>query len=444
MKRKLSESIVQALPPAKESSSYITWDYDVPGFGVRTTERGTKSFILNYSFKGTERRMVLARYFPEQNTVALARAKAAELKNLIIAGKDPIAVEIAAEEARDKEGRTQYTFAELAQRFQNEYVQTSERKQGQPKRPASKLTDKSMLDGILLPRFGGRKLADVVTRDINTLIVELKATPYRANRCRALLHTMFEFALGNEMLLVNPVTKFANGKGVMKYRERKRNFFLTDAQLAAFIRACDDYHDQDAADIFRLLLHTGSRKSEVLKARWEQFHLEPGPLQGMWVKPFAAVKGDEDVNLELSDRCLAILQKMKPKKTGYLFPAKGRFDKPRGDIQRPWAQICKLAGLTTAITKPGIRRLAVTRHIPILRLHDLRHSYASYLVSHGASLEQIGKQLGHAEESTATARYAHLSRQSQKAVANLFLADVPPAKKPPVIVSQQPRKRRKL
>jgi integrase len=426
MKRKLSEDIVKALPAATKTSSYIVWDYDVPGFGVRITERGTKSFILNYSFKGVERRMVLARYFPDQNTVALARADAAKNKALIFAKKDPIAV-IAAEEEASEKG---HTFAELAKRYQRDYVR---KKTGLPKRQSSKASDKSLLDGILLPRFGSKKLTAIESSNIDDLMGELRETPYRANRCRSLLHAMFEFARSKNANLMpktslNPVTK----DDVRKYEEHEREFFLNEKQLLDFLSACDRYSDQNAADALRLLLETGSRKSEVLQSRWEMFHLQPGPLHNKWVKPPEMTKQGKIEHLDLGVRALALLKKMGPKDKGYLFPSKGGFDKPRTSLQKPWTQICKLAGLTEAITKPGKRRHAVTKHKPILRLHDLRHSYASYLVSHGWSLEKIGKLLGHNRKSTATARYAKVSPESAREAANAFLADVPvpPAKKP--------------
>jgi integrase len=408
MKRKLTEAFVKSLPAPTDTSSRIHYDSDIRGFGCRVTQNNAKTLILNYSYKGIERRMVLARWYPDvydkdgRNIVELARMDAAKFKNSIVSGRDPVAEQ----EAADRAERGQYTFAQLAKRYQQDYVKE---KTGLPKRKASRDADKSMLDGILLPRFGRRKLSTILTRDIDTLMEELRSTPYRANRCRSLLSGMFAYAISLDQLAANPITK-----KVRKYAEVKREFMLDDKQDAKFRIACDQYPDQTAASAVRLLYETGSRKNEVLCCRWEQFHFEPGPLCNVWVKPPEITKQAKAVFLPLTDRAVAILTAMGPKEKGFVFPGKGGFDRARRDITRPWVQICKMAGLTEPVTK-GKR----TKHRPILRLHDLRHSYASFLASSNVSLPKIGELLGHSNPQT-TARYSHISLDAARAAANVF------------------------
>jgi integrase len=185
--------------------------------------------------------------------------------------------------------------------------------------------------------------------------------------------------------------------------------------MRAFTAALDSYgaENPSGANALRLLLLTGAREGEVLKADWMQFDLE----RGVWTKPSAHTKEKKIEHVPLSDQALAILRSMKPEgATGALFP--GRNEGARVTLRRPWTQVCKRAGLTRAITLQGKRR-QITRHKPTLRVHDLRHNFASYLVSNGASLPIIGKLLGHTQVAT-TQRYAHLADAPLRDAANVF------------------------
>jgi integrase len=134
-----------------------------------------------------------------------------------------------------------------------------------------------------------------------------------------------------------------------------------------------------------MLILTGARRGEVLSATWDQFDLQAG----VWVKPSAHTKQKREYRVPLSAPMLALLTEMREEaETTYLFPARDG-KSPLGDIKKSWAAICSTA---------GIRRL---------RIHDLRHSYASQLASAGLSLSVIEALLGHTQAQT-TQRYAHL------------------------------------
>src|SRR5581483_10172105 len=106
----------------------------------------------------------------------------------------------------------------------------------------------------------------------------------------------------------------------------------------------------------------------------------------------------------LSDAALKLLSGMKKKaKKPVLFP--GAEDEPRVTLRRPWVQVCRAAGLCEVVQAKGKRRL-VRKYRPLVRIHDLRHGYASELVSSGVSLHVVGKLLGHTQPQT-TSRYAH-------------------------------------
>ncbi|WP_197706326.1 site-specific integrase, partial [Magnetospirillum sp. 15-1] len=117
-----------------------------------------------------------------------------------------------------------------------------------------------------------------------------------------------------------------------------------------------------------MLMLTGARKSEVLGATWEMFDLE----SGVWTKPSAHTKQRKEHRVPVSANALTLLRRIRETAEGpYIFPGKGG-DQPLTDVKRSWAAVCKAADITGA------------------RIHDLRHSFASLLVSGGASLPIIG------------------------------------------------------
>lgn len=149
----------------------------------------------------------------------------------------------------------------------------------------------------------------------------------------------------------------------------------------------------------KILLLTGARKSEVLRATWDQFDLK----MGVWTKPAHLTKQKKREHLPLSEqvlKILCILKKNNISNNPYLFPDKtGK--KPIRDIKVFWEKIIKEAKLEN------------------VRIHDLRHTHASHLVSRGLSLSIVGKLLGHTQAST-TQRYAHLADEPLRQAAQLL------------------------
>jgi integrase len=173
-------------------------------------------------------------------------------------------------------------------------------------------------------------------------------------------------------------------RGIERNQEQKRKRYLSSDELVRLTAALAGHGDQQAADIVRLLLLTGARKGELVGATWDQFDLE----NGIWTKPGATTKQATDHVVPLSAparQLLAGLHKARDD-SGYLF--RGRLGHRR-EIKDSWTGICKAAGIEG------------------LRVHDLRHSFASSLAGAGFSLPIIGALLGHTQPAT-TARYAHL------------------------------------
>jgi integrase len=397
MGQKITQRTIKNLA-VPEQGNAIVWDSELKGFGVRVTAAGVVSYFLNYRVHGRQRRYTIG-HSPEW-TAEAARAEAAKLKPRIDAeGFDPL-------EAKQR-ARGEPTVKDLA----TEYLERHYSANGNPH---TKLRDKQTIDGVILPRLGTLRLAAVNTRDIEKLHRELQATPYRANRVLALLSSMFSEAIGWKWAKENPARGKKKG-GIERYREEKRERWLQDDELKRLNTALDKYPDQSAANAIRLIALTGSRKGEVLKAKWDEFDLE----RGEWTKPSHHTKQKKVEHVPLSSAALELLSRMRPKDaTGPLFLGKDG-EAARVSLRKPWVQVLKAAGLAEAVTKKGKRRHAVTKYKPLVRIHDLRHTFASHLVSKGTSLQIVGGLIGHTQIAT-TQRYAHVADKALRDATNTF------------------------
>jgi integrase len=362
MAKRLTETLLKnLLPPAK--GNQITYDTDLKGFGVRITTNGAKAFVLNYRVGGQERRLTIGSY-PEW-TAAAARKEAESYKRQIDQGVDPM--------AQRHEHRAAATMGDLCSLYIERHL---------PKKSlGSQKDDLAIIDKIILPRFGKTKAGSIRYADIETLHREMTANaPYRANRTVALLSKIFSLAIKWEEVAENPT------KGIERNPEQPRARYLDGAELERLFTALAAHPTQSPANAIRLLLLTGARRNEVLSATWDQFDLE----NGNWAKPAASVKQKRLHRVPLSSHALELLRDMRSQARSeqFLFPGSDP-TKPVADIKKSWAAVCARA------------------RIEGVRLHDLRHTYASTLASSGSSLPVIGALLGHTQFQT-TNRYAHL------------------------------------
>ena len=371
MAERITDKLVKGLvQPAKGNA--IIYDDKMSGFGIRVTAKGAKSFILNYrNNEGRERRYTIGTHGPNEWSVEAARKRAGELKKKISLGEDPLAERVAVRKAP--------TIADLADRYIEDHLPR--------KRPSSQRDDRAMIAKIIRPKLGSRKVAAVSHADIDKLHRDLKGTPYRANRVLALISKMFSLAVRWGWRADNPC------RGVERNHEEKRTRYLTAEEIGRLTKALDEYPDRRPADAVRLCLLTGCRISEALGAPWDQFDLETGH----WVKASAQTKQKTEHRAPLSEAAVVLLKRVleaAPKAddgspvSPWVFPGKVP-DAHLFDIKTPWNAIRKAAGIAD------------------VRLHDLRHTYASILASAGASLPMIGALLGHTQPAT-TARYTHL------------------------------------
>ena len=376
MSERLNQRLISNLKaPAKGNT--ITYDGEVRGFGVRITSAGAISFILNYRIHGRERRYTIGRY-PEWS-LAAAREEAVRLRSAIAQGSDPLG-----EREQEREAPTVKDLAD-------DYLERHARPY---KRARSVYEDELMLDRFIRPRIGQLQVEAITRRDIEELHQMLKGTPYYANRVLALVSKMFRLAVQWGFCKENPAV------GIPKFHEEKRERWLNEKELKAVFKALAKHKNQTAANAIRLLVVTGSRKAEVLSAKWEQFDLK----RGVWTKPSHHTKQKKTEHVPLNDQARALLKQIK-REGEFLFP--GGHDGHLEDVRGVWADVC-----TTAKLK-GVR------------IHDLRHSFASHLVSSGVPLAIVGRLLGHTQPQT-TARYAHIADSPLREAANKFVAVVKP------------------
>jgi integrase len=377
-KLRITETYLESVRAPQSGRLYLR-DANPPGFGVTITRGGVKSFVLDYRIFKRNRRITLGRW-PEM-TLKDARDAAMEARRSVRQNRDPL---WARHQARDTRS-VRDLAAEYLEKYATRY-----------KREASVADDRAMIATIVLPRFGNHAVPEITKEHIRKLHSDLSATPYRANRVLALLSKMFNLAI--EWNSTNSIWRSDNpALGVKKYPEEKRSRWLSRKELGDLLVALDDHPDQKAANAIRLILLTGSRKGEALAAKWEDIDF----TNRLWRKPSAHTKQKRDEFVPLNSDATNLLEALaRNRNDNYVFP--GRIPgRPLEDLKAHWAVI------------------RATAKLPGVRIHDLRHTYASHLVSSGVPLFTVGKLLGHTQIGT-TERYAHIAQEPQRAAAETF------------------------
>lgn len=397
---KLTEKVLREAEPVP-GRDYQIFDTDLRGFAACIYRGGGRAFTLDYRHAGRQRRMTFGRW-PEWS-VSAARERAKELRREIDAGGDPLAQREAKREAPRVE--------DLIERYCAEHL---------PKLSERNAADqRSVMAKIVAPVWSRKLVTDITQSDVDKLLTGVaegrarphkerpnnrarklqgaKPTPVRANRIGEVLRKMFTLAVQWGWCADNPAQRFH------RRTETPRERFLSKEEIASLAAALDAADDRRAADIIRMCMLTGARLGEVRQSRFEQFNLE----HMSWSKPPAMTKQRRAHRVPISDETATIVrqrQLLVPRGTPWLFPGDAP-GQPVQEVRRFWARIQKEAGLQD------------------VRIHDLRHTFASLLVSGGASLEMIGKLLGHSQTQT-TLRYAHLMdsplRAGVDAVASAF------------------------
>ncbi|MBA3814510.1 MAG: tyrosine-type recombinase/integrase [Alphaproteobacteria bacterium] len=350
------------------------WDSELKGFGLIVLPSGRRTYCVQYRNAQRVQKMFKIGVHG-QVTTEEARVLAKKYLSGVVHGHDPVKVK--------KESRDLPTLNELAR----DYVLFH----GGKKQPKSLKEDQRLLKTIILPALGTSLVAKISRRDVEALHRDHQKTSYQANRVISVLSKMFTLANTWGWCEDNPA------KGVQRYQEEKRKRWLAADELKVLWKVLDEYSNQHTAALFRLLILTGARSGELLPSTWDQFNLEAS----VWTKPSRLTKQREEEHVPLSPQAIEIVRAMQSQSTSpFLFPGKVE-GKPLQEVKTAWNTIRKKSGFLD------------------LRIHDLRHTYASHLVSSGLSLSIIGKLLGHTQAST-TQRYAHLADEPLRQATELF------------------------
>lgn len=397
----LTSKALEATPPGK-----TVWERtgNSCSLGLRVTSNGARTFLFRYRLPGEKQRMPkIAPYGDRPGEMGLkeARARANEWAVRVAQGKHPTGE------------REIKTLADLAAFYLEDYARD------RSLRPSTVKGARSVL-AALLKKEGSRPIAAFTPADIRRAHAEaqVRNTPpplsgargktgkkritntrraqiearraerlkkpslSRANTLLTALSKMFNLAVEQGWREDNPC------RHVSKFKVARRHRYLSPGEIGALLAACEAYPDQLAANAVRLLLFTGARLNEVLKATWSQFDL----AVGLWQKPSSHTKTKIVHRVYLAGPVLDLLRNMRDANPDglYLFPGarmnpvSGKVypEHPRADLKRPWTQLCRAAGINDA------------------RLHDLRRTAASLMASDGVDRQTIGRVLGHTQAST--------------------------------------------
>jgi integrase len=408
---KLMKRTVDAARPG--ARPYIIFDEEVRGFGLRVMPSGFKSWIIEYRPRGAGRdagkkRLTLGSH--TTLTAAQARKIAKDTLAGVRSGVDPLAERAAL--------RTQASVNDVAPRFLAEHVERL-------RKPSTARLYRLVINGYLLPQFGSRKVASITRAEVLKLHSSMTGTPVLANRTVAVLGSMLSWAAKAGLVPegFNPAAKFA--KNPEKSREKylstteieRLGAALRDAETIGIPWVVDETHPKakhvpkavvrrtvlspHVIAAVRLLLLLGTRRGEVLNLRWNEIDFE----RGLLLLPDSKT-GKKTIILNAP--ALAVLEGI-PRIGEFVIasaaPRPGQRERPRHDIHRAWSAIRRHAGLDG------------------LRLHDLRHSFASVGAGAGLGLPIVGKLLGHTNAAT-TQRYAHLDADPLRRASDAISAAI--------------------
>jgi integrase len=394
---RISKQTVNEAEPC--AGRFTVWDTDLKGFGLRVSPQGTKTYIARYRVgggrRGLLRQMVIGRHgalTPEE-----ARSRAKIVLGRAADGKDP--------QGDKASARAALTLSELCDLYLAEGVAT--------KKASTLKLDKLRIERHIKPTIGRLRIGEVTRGDVERLIRDVasgkirdEATPHTrggkgaASRTAGLLGGIFTFAIDRKMLTENPTL------GVKRFKDNKRERFLTAAELARLSDVMAEMVADDAdrsrqvglivtkqhTQIIQLLLLTGARKNEIAELRWSEVDLAGGFLRLADSKTGAKI-------VMLGAGAAVVMATIKQGDSPWVFPDPKDPTRPVRNLDWAWVGIRKRANLDD------------------VRIHDLRHTFASVALLGGHGLAFIGKLLGH-QHSATTARYAHLADNPVKAAAD--------------------------
>jgi integrase len=371
---KLTKRIVDAAEV--RAVEYFIWDDDIPGLGLRILPSGRKGYVVQYRAGRRSRRISLG-----PNTVLTceqARTRAITIIAAARNGEDPAA-------ERDA-GRKAITVKELSERFDKEHIAIRVK-------PSTAKEYRRNLERFILPALGRLTVTGITRADVAKFHHDMRHIPYQANRCLEVVSKMFSLA---EIWGLRPDGSNPR-KHIRKYPEEKRERFLSAAELR---RVGEVLREMEVEGIelptailaARLLVLTGCRLNEIMTLKWE--------------------------HVDVADKVLRLPDSKTGAKVVHLGqPAIERLETAERIDGNPWVITGTLPGQRLSDLQPFWQRVRARAGLKDVRIHDLRHTFASTAVASGQELPMIGKLLGHTQVQT-TARYAHLAAEPIKIAAD--------------------------
>jgi len=375
----LTKRYLDNITPAEKEK--IHWDSNYKGFGVRASPKGRKTFVVQYRQGSRTRRVSLGTF--GNLTVDEARKKAKRILGEVASGYDPA--------EKIKLFRETPTMEEVCKKFLKQHVE-------QHLKPSTQKEYERNIRLYILPKFRTFKVSEISREDISKAHFELADKPYQANRNLGVLSKILNLCeiWGYRTEGSNPC------RHVKKYKEKKREVFMSLDQVTNLFDVLDQSvingsEKLHVASAFKLIILTGCRLGEIQTLMWsyiEQSHFKlPDSKTGhRWIPLSIAALGV----IEAIPRVLDNPHVIVGAKSGQHCT----------DLQKPW------------------RRIRNKAKIPHVRIHDLRHTFASHAVMAGHPLPVVGRLLGHTQIQT-TMRYAHLAdskiMEATNSISNLFL-----------------------
>lgn len=377
---KLTKRVVDAAE-VRPGDCFI-WDGDLPGFGLRVLPSGRKRYIVQYRAGRRSRRISLG---PSTVlTCEQARSQAIAILAAVRNGDDPA--------GKREAGRKAVTIKELAERFDTEHISLR-------LKPSTAKGYRRMLARVILPALGNHRVTEVTRADVARIHHDLRHIPYDANRCLEIISKMFNLA---EMWGLRPDGSNPR-KHIKKYPEEKRERFLSPAELKRVGEVLREM-EQEGIELpssiaaTRLLILTGCRLGEIMTLRWEHVDIPGKALRLPDSKTGAKV-------VHLGQPAIDVLENIRPLQ------------------DNPWAIVGTLPGARLSDLQPFWQRARARAGLKDVRIHDLRHTFASTAIAAGQGLPMIGKLLGHTQVQT-TARYAHLAADPVKMAADQVAGNI--------------------
>jgi integrase len=358
--RKLTDAFVKTLAAPGKGRIEVR-DAEIPGFALRVTEKGAKSWILIYHLRGRKCRLTLGSY-PELS-LADARKRARQHRGEVERGEDPAAIK--------RSARAAQTVGEAAAVYIERWARPNKR---------SWEGDQWMFGKYVLPYWQDRKLREITRADVIDLLERVaKTTPVTANRVRALLSKLFSFSVSQALCDTNPVRDTARPT-----KENPREFSLTPAQIRTVWKSVVELEDERVRAFYKLAFLTCARRGELLGMTWPEIDLDAA----LWSLPVERAKNGRAWRVPLPPTAVAVLHERKAR-TG---ESRFVFADEQGTPLPHWALE---AAHYAFVKRIGFR----------FRIHDARSISCTQIAEMGAAPDVLDALLNHLDSRSVTRRH---------------------------------------